>query len=187
MKRRKYCQGWALIFLSLILSGSVTSGLRLPLEKEIDQNLLQRTERQVQQYYEQGRQSDSLVSTVIELALKYGPVLFNTFFGGDGGEAQKPIDKIDELDIKEEDPLSTSNLIKMAIKVALALFSSATGSGGIDKSDVSPTQSILGIFISALTGSEDPEEVALMAKQGTEVVNMLIALTGALQTSFSSS
>ena len=30
-------------------------------------------------------------------------------------------------------------------------------------------QSILGIFISALTGSEDPEEVALMAKQGTEV------------------
>ena len=28
----------------------------------------------------------------------------------------------------------------MAIKVALALFSSATGSGGIDKSDVSPTQ-----------------------------------------------
>merc|ERR1712183_729578 len=94
---------------------------------------------------------------------------FNTFFGGDGGEAQKPIDKIDELDIKEEDPLSTSNLIKMAIKVALALFSSATGSGGIDKSDVSPTQSILGIFISALTGSEDPEEVALMAKQGTEM------------------
>ena len=60
----------------------------------------QRTERQVQQYYEEGRQSDSLVSTVIELALKYGPVLFNTFFGGDGGEAQKPIDKIDELDIK---------------------------------------------------------------------------------------
>ena len=30
-------------------------------------------------------------------------------------------------------------------------------------------QSILGIFISALTGSQDPEEVALMAKQGTEV------------------
>ena len=27
----------------------------------------------------------------------------------------------------------------------------------------------MGIFISALTGSQDPEEVALMAKQGTEV------------------
>ena len=27
-------------------------------------------------------------------------MLFNTFFGGDGGDAQKPIDKIDELDIK---------------------------------------------------------------------------------------
>ena len=30
-------------------------------------------------------------------------------------------------------------------------------------------QSILGIVISALTGSEDPEEVSLMAKQATEV------------------
>ena len=36
----------------------------------------------------------------------------------------------------------------MAIKVALALFSSATGSGGIDKSDVSPTQ--VSIFLMSL-------------------------------------
>ena len=71
----------------------------------------QRTERQVQQYYEEGRQSDSLVSTVIELALKYGPVLFNTFFGGDGGDAQKPIDKIDELDIKVLN-LHNKNMVK---------------------------------------------------------------------------
>ena len=35
--------------------------------------------------------------------------------------------------------MSTSNLISMAIKVALALFSSAT-SDGIDKSDVNTTQ-----------------------------------------------
>merc|ERR1712223_1977127 len=96
-------------------------------------------------------------------------------------------DKVDNLEIKEEDPLSTSNLISMAIKVALALFSSATSSGGIDKSDVNTTQSILGIIISALTGSEDPSEVAVMAKQASEVVNMLISLVEALQTSFSSS
>ena len=30
-------------------------------------------------------------------------------------------------------------------------------------------QSIMGILISALTGSEDPQEVAIMAKQATEV------------------
>jgi len=48
-------------------------------------------------------------------------------------------------------------------------------------------ESILGIVISALTGSEDPSEVAVMAKQATEVVNMLISLVEALGTSFSSS
>jgi len=67
--------------------------------------------------------------------------------------------------------LSTSNLVAMAIKVALALFSSAT-SDGIDKSDVapSPVESIMGIVISALTGSENPSEVAVMAKQASEVI-----------------
>ena len=96
--------------------------------------------------------------------------------------------------------MSTSNLISMAIKVALALFSSAT-SDGIDKSDVNTTQvserlrestknccvkqndyilylpnfqSILGIVISALTGSEDPSEVAVMAKQASEVIKISI-------------
>merc|ERR1712061_895449 len=134
------------------------------------------------------RQADSsLISTVIELGLKYGPTLFNLAFGGEGGSTpDKGTDKVDNLEIKEEDPLSTSNLISMAIKVALALFSSAT-SDGIDKSDVNTTQSILGIVISALTGSEDPSEVAVMAKQASEVVNMLISLVEALQTSFSSS
>jgi len=136
-----------------------------------------------------GRQADSsMITTLISLGLKYGPTLFNLAFGGEGGSAvpDKSTDKVDDLEIKEEDPLSTSNLISMAIKVALALFSSAT-SGGIDKSDVNTTQSILGIVISALTGSEDPSEVAVMAKQASEVVNMLISLVEALQTSFSSS
>jgi len=134
------------------------------------------------------RQADSgLLTTLISLGLRYGPTLFNLVMGGDeGGSATSDkvsTDKIDNLDNqKEEDPLSTSNLISMAIKVALALFSSAT-SDGIDKSDVNTTQSILGIVISALTGSEDPGEVAVMAKQASEVVNLLMTLVQVLQTS----
>ena len=48
-----------------------------------------------------GRQADSgsLLSTVISLALKYGPTLFNTFFGGDGAPQQNT-DRIEELEIK---------------------------------------------------------------------------------------
>jgi len=147
-------------------------------------------QRHQQQIIAQERQADSggLITTIIQLGLKYGPTLFNAVFGGAEGAQTPAGDKIDELEIKEEDPLSTSNLIAMAIKVALALFSSAT-SDGIDKSDVapSPVESIMGIVISALTGSENPSEVAQMAKQASEVVNMVISLVEALQTSFSSS
>lgn len=194
---------WGLLMAGLIMSSHINIGIAgrtyaLHQEQIHQQQQSQRqktndiSEYRSLQYLQQpatDRQADSsLISTVIELGLKYGPTLFNLAFGGEGGSTpDKGTDKVDNLEIKEEDPLSTSNLISMAIKVALALFSSATSSGGIDKSDVNTTQSILGIIISALTGSENPSEVAVMAKQASEVVNMLISLVEALQTSFSSS
>jgi len=182
MKRRK-CSSplGALFLLGLVLSSTFTSCLagRIGMQQE------QQRQRQI---IAQGRQADSgLLTTIISLGLKYGPTLFNAVFGGSPGQTPNT-DRIEEIDVKEEDPLSTSNLVAMAIKVALALFSSAT-SDGIDKSDVapSPVESIMGIVISALTGSENPSEVAVMAKQASEVVNMVISLVEALQTSFSSS
>jgi len=193
---------WGLLMVGLIMSSHINSGFAgrthagLHQEQIHQRQQQQRTNdvasyRNLQQLQQPAtdRQADSsLITTLISLGLKYGPTLFNLAFGGEGGSSvpDKSTDKVDDLEIKEEDPLSTSNLISMAIKVALALFSSAT-SGGIDKSDVNTTQSILGIVISALTGSEDPSEVAVMAKQASEVVNMLISLVEALQTSFSSS
>lgn len=111
------------------------------------------------------------LQTILELGLKYVPVLFNAFFGGGGGAQQQTTDRIEELDLKassflylaywahpkkqsiadllyflpfnlilqEEDPFAWPTLLSMGIKIALALFTSAT-SGGIDKADVSPTQ-----------------------------------------------
>ena len=106
----------------------------------------------------------------------------------------------------QDDPFSMSNLIRMGIKVALAVFSSYTNDD-IDRIDkVSPTQvkkkkrlresawipfrykiwnrscylnlplliifqAVLGTIISAVTGSENPQEVAVMAKQATDVSN----------------
>jgi len=201
MKRRKVAQqGWALFMLGLVFSNCIQAGLagRMQLSSA-DQNDLhqqyrqqqnqQQQQLQHQQYYvQEARQADDggLLTTVINLALQYGPTLYNTFFGGDGTKGPSTTDRVEDLEIKEEDPFSTSNLISMAIKVALALFTSAT-SDGIDKSDVTPTQSILGIVISALTGSQDPSEVAVMAKQASEIVYMFMSLGEALQTSFSSS
>merc|ERR1711935_1160149 len=204
MKRRKMHE-WGLLMVGLIMSSQIGSGFAgrewPPAktnnhQKQQQQQIHQRQQNVASEYRslqqvqqpETSRQADSgLLTTLISLGLRYGPTLFNLVMGGDeGGSATSDkvsTDKIDNLDNqKEEDPLSTSNLISMAIKVALALFSSAT-SDGIDKSDVNTTQSILGIVISALTGSEDPGEVAVMAKQASEVVNLLMTLVQVLQTS----
>ena len=74
--------------------------------------LLQRTERQThQQYYEYqqpyelqqatARQGDDgLITTVISLALKYGPTLFNYVLGGGSSAQQQTTDRIEELEIK---------------------------------------------------------------------------------------
>jgi len=153
---------WGLLMVGLIMSSHIDSGFagRTYAQTTKEQIQEQQSHRQqqttndvasyrsLQQLQQpatarQARQDSGLITTLISLGLKYGPTLFNMAFGGEGGSASpdKNTDKVDDLEIqKEEDPLSTSNLISMAIKVALALFSSATSSGGIDKSDVNTTQ-----------------------------------------------
>ncbi len=77
---------------------------------------------------------------------------------------------------EKEDDFGWSRLITAGLKIALTLLT-APPSDGIDKSDDGgvgggsdvPTQAILGTLISAVTGSEDPKEVAKMARQATEV------------------
>jgi hypothetical protein len=212
MKRRKYqSTSEAVFLLVLVLSGTFSAGLARELPPK------QQPLRSLQRIEKRQAGGDFGLQTILELGLKYVPVLFNAFFGGGGGAQQQTTDRIEELDLKassflylaywahpkkqsiadllyflpfnlilqEEDPFAWPTLLSMGIKIALALFTSAT-SGGIDKADVSPTQAILGTVISALTGSEDPSEVALMAKQASEVINMLVTLVEALGTSFSS-
>jgi len=43
----------------------------------------------------------------------------------------------------------------------------------------------MGAVIGTLTGSDDPNEVAVMAKQATEVINLVVTLVEALTTSMS--
>lgn len=85
-----------------------------------------------------------------------------------------------------DDPFSWTNLLSMGVKVALAVISSYA-TDDIDRVDkVSPTQAILGTIISAVTGSENPEEVMTMAKQGADVIALLMDLVASLGTSLTS-
>lgn len=122
------------------------------------------------------KEEKSLLTTVLELAMQFVPTLIDTLSGGNGKS-----DGIEGLD--GEDPFSMKNIMILGLKLFLAV---AGGSGDIEKSDnSSPIQPIMGVLIGAVTGSDDSEEVAVMAKQATEVVNLLITLVEALATSIS--
>merc|ERR1712203_697866 len=92
-----------------------------------------------------------------------------------GGPSQT--DRIEGIDLNGEDPFSLRNIAYLGLKLFLAVAGGSTS--GIDKSDtVSPMEPVIGAVIGALTGSDDPNEVAVMAKQASEVVNLVVeALT----------
>jgi len=154
----------------------------------------------LESYRQQGRQDDGLggIGSIISLGIKLAPTLiqlFNTLTSGSGSSSDSStssssssssntVDRVETT--PAADPFSWSNLISMGIKVGLALLSSYT-SDGIDKSDaISPSQAVLGTIISALTGSEDPKEVATFAKQADEVFTLVQDLGNAVFTSLTS-
>jgi len=143
------------------------------------------------------RQDDfSSIGSLISLGIKVFPLVMQAVnaFSGSGGSSSSSSDSssssstVDRVETAAagNDPFSWSNLISMGIKVALALVSSYT-SDGIDKSDaISPSQAVLGTIISALTGSEDPKQVATFAKQADEVFGLVQDLGNAVFTSLTS-
>jgi len=153
----------------------------------------------LESYRQYGRQDDGLggIGSIISLGIKLAPTLiqlFNTLTSGSGSSdsstsssSSSSTNTVDRVETTPAaDPFSWSNLISMGIKVGLALLSSYT-SDGIDKSDaISPSQAVLGTIISALTGSEDPKEVATFAKQADEVFTLVQDLGNAVFTSLTS-
>jgi hypothetical protein len=75
-------------------------------------------------------------------------------------------------------------MLAMGLKLFLAV--AGGGGGANEKADNTPMQAVMGTVISALTGSNDAGEVQVMAKQATEVINLVITLVEALTTSVSS-
>jgi len=127
------------------------------------------------------KEEGSLLSTVVEIAMKFAPLIIDTLAGSTG---PSQTDRIEGIDLNGEDPFSLRNIAYLGLKLFLAVAGGT--SSGIDKSDtVSPMQPVMGAVIGALTGSDDPNEVAVMAKQASEVINLVVTLVEALTTSMS--
>lgn len=208
MKRRQLLEVQSWFLICLVASASVfvpAYASPRPPQRHLDSappyeyvdpvsNDLHEYEQQYRHLVETGRQDDiGSIGSLISIGIKVVPLLLQAFnaFSGSGSSTDSSSSSSNTVDRVEtaaaaDDPFSWSNLISMGIKVALALVSSYT-SDGIDKSDaISPTQAVLGTIISALTGSEDPKEVATFAKQADEVFGLVQQLGNAVFTSLTS-
>ncbi|KAI5699867.1 uncharacterized protein LOC103515667 isoform X2 [Diaphorina citri] len=116
-----------------------------------------------------------------------GMVMQLFFNPATGGQMVGP-SKSDTLE--PETGLATSpwaNLLSMGLKILTAFLGGGVPtSDGIDKVDnSSPMQGILAAVFSTVLGSKDPDQVAVMAKQAGEFINIVVNLLDALKTSFS--
>ncbi|XP_028179487.1 uncharacterized protein LOC114366726 isoform X1 [Ostrinia furnacalis] len=95
--------------------------------------------------------------------------------------------KSDNIDTDSVAPSPWANLFAMGLKILTAFLSGGASSDGIDKVDngSSPMQGILAAVLSTMLGAKDPDQVASMAKQAGEFINIVMNLLDALKTSFS--
>ncbi|CAH0726989.1 unnamed protein product, partial [Brenthis ino] len=95
--------------------------------------------------------------------------------------------KSDNLDTDSPSPSPWTFLFSMGLKILTAILGGTTNNTGIDKVDneSSPMQSILAAVLSTVLGAKDPDQVASMAKQAGEFINIVVNLLDALKTSFS--
>ncbi|XP_052750256.1 uncharacterized protein LOC113512810 isoform X1 [Galleria mellonella] len=95
--------------------------------------------------------------------------------------------KSDNLDTDVATTSPWANLLSMGLKILTAILGGGASSDGIDKVDngSSPMQGILAAVLSTVLGAKDPDQVASMAKQAGEFINIVVNLLDALKTSFS--
>ncbi|XP_050344003.1 uncharacterized protein LOC126769349 isoform X1 [Nymphalis io] len=93
--------------------------------------------------------------------------------------------KSDSLETESVSSSPWANLISMGFKILTVILTGGNNES-IDKGDNnSPLQSILAVVLSTMLGAKDPDQVASMAKQAGEFINVVVNLLETLKTSFS--
>merc|ERR1712018_208039 len=89
------------------------------------------------------KEEGSLLSTVVEIAMKFVPLIIDTLAGSTG---PSQTDRIEGIDLNGEDPFSLRNIAYLGLKLFLAI----AGGQAIDRQDSSPIEPVMGVVISAL-------------------------------------
>jgi len=132
----------------------------------------------------EAKEDGGLLTTVLQLAVKFVPTLINVI-SGETGPSQT--DRIEGIDLNGEDPFSWRNIALVGLKLFLAIAGGSSGANEKSDNPIEQTvlQPVMGAVIQALTGSTNRDEVSVMAKQATEVASLVISLAQALATSMS--
>lgn len=98
--------------------------------------------------------------------------------------SSSPVDKMDTISQLTNGDFSWTKIISLGLQLIMSFFGS--DNVAIDKMDPgSPVEAFLTAIIAYLTGSNDPTQVKVMAKQATELWDIVISLLDTLRTSFS--
>ncbi|XP_071440954.1 uncharacterized protein [Hetaerina americana] len=184
--------GWA--FLALVCSSAVVPILALP---HPSRDLVPHSEAEARKYAEKPNASKKVVSEAENHDLQTNSVqegfsltnMFVMLMQMLFPSTPYGPNKSDSIDTDQGvAPSPWANLLAVGLKILTAFFGGGqpVHSDGIDKVDNStPLQSILTAVFSALLGNKNPDQVATMAKQAGEFVNIVVNLLDALKTSFS--
>ncbi|KAL7642025.1 UNVERIFIED_CONTAM: hypothetical protein RMT77_007899 [Armadillidium vulgare] len=94
------------------------------------------------------------------------------------------VDKMDTISQITSGDFSWTKIITLGLQLVLSFF--GNDNVAIDKMDPgSPVEAFLATIIAYLTNSDDPTQIKVMAKQATELWDIVISLLDTLRTSFS--
>lgn len=112
-------------------------------------------------------------------------MVMKVLFGGPISGPNGASDKMDYITQLTTGEFSWSKLVSLGVQLVLNVLGGGDNAA-IDKMDSgSPVEGILTAVISYLTGSNNPDEVGVMAKQASELFGLVVTLLDALRTSFS--
>ncbi|KAB7505617.1 hypothetical protein Anas_00638 [Armadillidium nasatum] len=94
------------------------------------------------------------------------------------------VDKMDTISQITSGDFSWTKIVTLGLQLILSFF--GNDNVAIDKMDPgSPVEAFLATIIAYLTNSDDPTQIKVMAKQATELWDIVISLLDTLRTSFS--
>jgi len=183
-------QGFAAVLSVLVLSSCIIEGYLLPQQRysveEYEEYARKMGSPPIDNFSNEidqnnptalAKEEGSMLNTIIQLAMKFIPMLMEAMTGNERNDPGN-------TDLTD-DRMSTKSLALLGLKLFLTVVGGSAAQDRNTEGDGSLIEPLLRTVIGAFLESDDPAEADAMAKQATEVINLVMTLVDALSTSMS--